>query len=221
MSEKSCEGKTLLGPRQVSAVFAKLSESVIPKCELDFTTSLDLLVAVVLSAQATDKSVNRVTPALWAKCRTPQDYLALGEDGVADSIRAIGLYRNKAKSIIGLCKKLLESFDGVVPSTREELMTLPGVGRKTANVVLNVWFKQPTIPVDTHVFRVANRMGLADATTPDAVEQALMERVPRKHQLNAHHYLLLHGRYVCTALHPKCTECVVAKWCVAHKKGEC
>ena len=214
MSEKTCKGKTLLGPRQVSALFAKLSETVIPKCELDYTTALDLLVAVVLSAQTTDKSVNRVTPALWAKCRTPQDYLALGEEGVAECIRAIGLYRNKAKSIIGLAQKLLDTFGGVVPSTREELMTLPGVGRKTANVVLNVWFKQPTIPVDTHVFRVANRMGLVAEKTPDAVEKALMERIPQKYQLNAHHYLLLHGRYVCTALHPNCAECAIAKWCL-------
>ncbi len=214
MSEKSCKGETLLGPRQVSAVFSKLSETVIPKCELDYTTALDLLVAVVLSAQTTDKSVNRVTPVLWAKCRTPQDYLELGEEGVAECIRAIGLYRNKAKSIIGLARKLLDSFGGVVPSTREELMTLPGVGRKTANVVLNVWFKQPTIPVDTHVFRVANRMGLVSEKTPDAVEKALMERIPQKYQLNAHHYLLLHGRYVCTALHPNCAECAIAKWCL-------
>ncbi|MBP5639411.1 MAG: endonuclease III [Victivallales bacterium] len=213
MSEKTTCHAHLLGPQQINAIFDKLSERIIPKCELNYSSAFELLIAVVLSAQTTDESVNRVTPALWEKCHTPQDYIDLGEDGISDCIRSIGLYRNKAKSLVGLCKMLIDKYDGCVPSSREELMSLPGVGRKTANVVLNVWFKQPTMAVDTHVFRVANRLGIVSADTPEAVELALMERVPKKYLLNAHHYLLLHGRYTCTAKKPQCETCSVAKWC--------
>lgn len=203
----------LLSAKQVEQLFDILSENITPRCELEHENVLDLLVAVVLSAQTTDKQVNVVTAELWKKCRTCQDYLDLGEDGVAEAIKRIGLYRNKAKSVIGVCRKLLEAFNGEVPHTREELMTLPGVGRKTANVVLNVGFGIPTLAVDTHVFRVANRTGLVSETTVEGVEQALLKRVPQKHLLNAHHYLLLHGRYTCKARSPECDHCPIAAIC--------
>ena len=203
----------LLTASQVEQLFDILSEHISPRCELEHRNVLDLLVAVVLSAQTTDKQVNVVTTELWKKCKTCQDYLALGEDGVAEAIRRIGLYRNKAKSVIGVCQKLLSDFGGEVPRTREELMTLPGVGRKTANVVLNVGFGQPTLAVDTHVFRVANRTGLVCEPTVEGVERALLERVPKKHLLYAHHYLLLHGRYTCKARSPECESCPINAVC--------
>ena len=174
---------------------------------------LDLLIAVVLSAQTTDKQVNVVTEELWKKCKTCQDYIDLGEDGVAEAIKRIGHYRNKAKSVIGICQKLLSDFNGEVPKTREELMTLPGVGRKTANVVMNVGYGMPTLAVDTHVFRVANRTGLVHEETVEGVEEALLKRVPQKHLVNAHHYLLLHGRYTCKARSPECDTCPIADVC--------
>lgn len=201
-------------------IFKALSETIDPHCELHHSSALELLIAVVLSAQTTDESVNGVTAGLWAVCKTPSDYISLGEAKLSEYIRSIGLYRNKAKNIIGLCEKLLSDFGGEVPATREELMSLPGVGRKSANVVLNVWFKQPTLAVDTHVFRVANRLGLVSTKTPEKTELALLEVVPKKYLLNAHHYLLLHGRYVCTARNPQCDTCAVSRWCAKVGLGE-
>jgi endonuclease-3 len=198
---------------EVVHFFDILSIHIDPKPELHFSTTLDLLVAVVLSAQTTDRQVNKVTATLWQHCRTPEDYLRLGEEGLAKQIQSIGLYRNKAKSIIGLCRKLLDDFAGEIPSSREALMTLPGVGRKTANVVLNIAFGQPRLAVDTHVFRVANRCGLVHAGTPEKVEEALLRRVPSRHLLHAHHYLILHGRYTCKARLPACGTCPVQVVC--------
>lgn len=184
-----------------------------PKSELQYTSPFTLLVAVVLSAQATDKSVNRATAALFKSVRTPEAMLALGEKRLAAAIRTIGLYRTKAKNVIALSRRLIEDFGGQVPQDREALESLPGVGRKTANVVLNVAFGAPTIAVDTHVFRVANRTGLARAKSPAAVGERLEKIVPEKYLHGAHHWLILHGRYVCTARAPKCPSCAIKDIC--------
>jgi endonuclease-3 len=197
----------------VAALFDTFAVTIDPVSELNWQTPRDLTIAVVLSAQATDVSVNKVTTQLWQHCRTPDDYLALGEEGVAEAIKTIGLFRNKAKAVIGLCTRIRDEFGGDVPSTREELQSLPGVGRKTANVILNVVFGQPTLAVDTHIFRVSNRMGLCAAKTPDATEKALLARIPKQHLLHAHHYLILHGRYTCKARKPDCAGCGVREWC--------
>lgn len=188
-------------------LYRRLAQVIDPKPELEFSNLFQLLVAVVLSAQATDKSVNLVTRRLFPACPTPQDYLDLGLAGLEEYTRSIGLYHNKSKAILGICQALLERHQGQVPSTREELLALPGVGIKTANVVLNVGFGVPVIAVDTHIFRVANRTRLAPAKTPEAVGELLLQRTPKEHLLNAHHYLLLHGRYTCTARSPKCQLC--------------
>ena len=172
-----------------------------------------LLVAVVLSAQATDAGVNKATRALFRRADTPQAMLALGEAEVQDAIKTIGLYRNKAKNVIALSKRLVEEHGGEVPADREALEALPGVGRKTANVVLNVAFGQPTMAVDTHIFRVANRTGLAPGKTPLAVELGLERAVPEEFLLHAHHWLILHGRYVCKARKPECPRCLIADIC--------
>jgi endonuclease-3 len=185
----------------------------IPQTELEFINPFTLLVAVVLSAQATDVGVNRATPALFAVADTPQKMLALGEERLADMIRTIGLYRTKARNIIALSRMLIEQYGGTVPRDREALETLPGVGRKTANVVLNVAFGEPTIAVDTHIFRVANRTGLAPGATPLEVEAGLEKVTPAEYKLGAHHWLILHGRYVCKARKPDCPVCVVADLC--------
>jgi len=195
------------------AFWEALASAIEPKGELQYGTALDLLVAVVLSAQCTDKAVNKVTSVLWKNVRTVDDYLALGEERLCQAIRSIGFHTVKARHIIGLCRKLKDEFGGQVPSTREELMTLPGVGRKTANVVLNIWFGQPVIAVDTHVGRVARRTGLSSHNEPDKVEADLMKAVPKEYLLDGHHYLLLLGRYVCRAQKPLCGNCPVAKWC--------
>ena len=184
-----------------------------PKSELHYTSPFTLLVAVVLSAQATDAGVNKATPALFALAGTPERMAALGEQKVTELIRTIGLFRTKAKNVVALSKKLVADFGGRVPQTREELQTLPGVGRKTANVVLNVAFGQPTMAVDTHIFRVCNRTGIAPGRDPLAVEQALEKRVPEACRRHAHHWLILHGRYVCKARKPECWRCVAAAWC--------
>jgi endonuclease-3 len=202
-----------LKPEEIDSIFDKLSNTIDPKAELNFQTKLDLLVAVVLSAQATDKAVNQVTAELWQHCRSAEDYLRFGQERLEQVCRRIGLFRNKTRSILGICEILLRDHDGQVPSQREELMRLPGVGRKTANVVLNVGFGQPVIAVDTHIFRVSNRTGLAKGKTPDQVEEQLMQVVPKKYLLNAHHYLLLHGRYCCTARKPKCDSCIINLEC--------
>ena len=190
-----------------------MASAIEPKGELNYGSALDLLVAVVLSAQCTDKAVNKVTSRLWRKIRTADDYIALGEAGLAQAIRSIGFHTVKARHIIGLCRKLKDDFNGQVPSTREELMSLPGVGRKTANVVLNICFGQPVIAVDTHVGRVARRTGLSSHNEPDKVEADLMKAVPAEYLRDGHHYLLLLGRYVCRSQRPLCGKCPVAKWC--------
>ena len=184
-----------------------------PASELDYVNPFTLLVAVVLSAQATDKGVNKATGPLFKVADTPEKMLELGEEGLISYIKTIGLYKNKAKHVMGLSKKLIDNFDSVVPGTREELMTLPGVGRKTANVVLNVIFHEPTMPVDTHLLRVAPKIGLAEGTTPETVEKSLLERIPAEYLHDAHHWILLHGRYVCTARTPKCEECLISDLC--------
>jgi endonuclease-3 len=184
-----------------------------PTTELEYRTPFELLVAVVLSAQATDKSVNLATRKLFAVADTPEKMLALGEAGVAEIIKTIGLYRSKAKHLIGLCRQLLDKHGGHVPADREALEALPGVGRKTANVVLNTAFGQPTIAVDTHIFRVANRTGLARGRTVADVEKQLMKHVPAEFRHDAHHWLILHGRYVCQARKPRCGACIIADLC--------
>lgn len=184
-----------------------------PRSELAYTSVFELLVAVLLSAQATDVGVNKATRALFLRAPTPRAMLALGLEGVTEHIRTIGLYRNKASHLMQTCALLLERHGGRVPPTREALEALPGVGRKTANVVLNVAFGQPTIAVDTHVFRVANRTGLAPGKDPRAVEAGLERRVPGRFLDHAHHWLILHGRYVCLARQPRCAECAVRRWC--------
>ncbi|WP_041657128.1 endonuclease III [Azoarcus sp. KH32C] len=194
--------------------FRRLAEAnPTPTTELEFGTPFQLLVAVVLSAQATDKSVNLATRGLFAAAPTPEEMITLGEEGVASHIKTIGLYRNKAKNVVALSRLLLERHAGEVPANREALEALPGVGRKTANVVLNTVFRQPVMAVDTHIFRVANRTGLAPGKDVLAVEEALMKRVPKEYLLDAHHWLILHGRYVCTARKPRCPECVVRDLC--------
>jgi endonuclease-3 len=207
-----------LRPPEVEALFERLAARIVPKSELNWTTPLDLLVAVVLSAQTTDKAVNQVTAELWQTCRTPQDYLDLGEERLAGQLRHIGLFRNKARSVIGICTRLLALHGGDVPARREDLEALPGVGRKTASVVLNVAFGQPAIAVDTHVFRVAQRTGLARAATPDEMAERLMQCVPERFLGDAHHYLILHGRYTCTARQPRCADCPVAALCTYRRK---
>ena len=184
-----------------------------PASELEYKNAYTLLVAVVLSAQATDKSVNIATRPLFEVADNPRAMLELGEEGLIPYIKSIGLYKNKAKHVIGLSRKLLDDFDGQVPADRDALMTLPGVGRKTANVVLNVVFHQPTMPVDTHLLRVAPKMGLAEGTTPEQVEASLLARIPAEFLQHAHHWILLHGRYVCTARNPKCGDCIVSDLC--------
>jgi endonuclease-3 len=184
-----------------------------PTTELNYSTPFELLVAVILSAQATDKGVNKVTERLFPVANTPATILALGEDGLKQHIKTIGLFNSKAANIIKTCHILVEQHGGEVPRERKALETLPGVGRKTANVVLNTAFGQPTIAVDTHIFRVANRTGIAPGKTPLAVELRLLRLVPKEFLQDAHHWLILHGRYVCTARKPKCEECIIEDLC--------
>lgn len=203
-----------LSPAEAAELFRRLREKMgIPKPELHAPNPFCFLVSVVLSAQATDKSVNLATASLYEQISTPERMLALGEEGLIPYIRSIGLYNAKARHIMELSRQLIEKFGGEVPSTREELMTLSGVGRKTANVVLNVIFHEPTMPVDTHVFRVCNRTGLAPGKDVGEVEDGLERMVPAEYALHAHHWLLLHGRYVCTARKPRCGECVLTGLC--------
>lgn len=184
-----------------------------PKSELDYVNPFTLLVAVVLSAQATDKGVNKATKDLFKIADSPQKMLELGEENLITYIKSIGLYKNKAKNIINLSKKLISDYDSQVPDNMEDLMTLAGVGRKTANVVLNVIFNKATMPVDTHLLRVCPRVGFAQGNTPESVEKSLLERIPPEYMHDAHHWLLLHGRYVCMAKNQKCQECIISDLC--------
>jgi endonuclease III len=184
-----------------------------PDTELNYSSPFELMIAVILSAQATDVSVNKATDKLYRVANTPESILELGVDGLTPFIRTIGLFNSKAVNIIKTCKILIDQHGGKVPRSRAELEALPGVGRKTANVILNTAFGEPTIAVDTHIFRVANRTGLAKGKTPLEVEKRLTRLTPAEFRLNAHHWLLLHGRYVCKARKPLCAECAIVKWC--------
>jgi endonuclease-3 len=200
--------------REVEEAFRRFqAANPAPRGELQHINPFTLLVAVVLSAQATDAGVNKATPALFAAANTPAKMVALGEPRVRDLIKTIGLYRTKAKNVVALSEQLIAKHGGEVPHDRAALEELPGVGRKTANVVLNIAFGEPTIAVDTHIFRVGNRTGLAPGKDPFAVESKLMEVVPEKYRLHAHHWLILHGRYVCVARRPLCEKCIIADLC--------
>jgi endonuclease III len=206
-------------PETVTEIFRRFAAAnPHPRGELHSKNPFTLLIAVVLSAQATDAGVNKATPALFALADTPEKMLALGEEKVRELVKTIGLYRAKAKNIIGLSRALVERFGGEVPRTREELETLPGVGRKTANVVLNNAFAEPVIAVDTHVFRVSNRIPLAPGKTPREVEDGLERIVPDAYKLHAHHWLILHGRYICQARKPQCWRCLIEDLCRWPKK---
>ncbi len=198
----------------IEAFFATLAAAnPHPKTELEFSSTFELLCAVLLSAQATDVGVNKATRHLFVVANTPQKMLDLGLEGLEAHIKTIGLYHSKARHLLETCRMLIEHHGGEVPRTREALQTLPGVGRKTANVVLNVAFGEPTMAVDTHIFRVANRTGLAPGKTPLAVELKLLKRIPAKYMVHAHHWLILHGRYICQARTPQCWQCAVASHC--------
>ncbi|MBI5898489.1 MAG: endonuclease III [Rhodocyclales bacterium] len=208
-----------MSPKKVREFFARLAAAnPEPKGELEYATPYQLLVAVVLSAQATDKGVNRATRPLFRAHPTPQAMVALGEEDIADYIQTIGLYRTKARNVARLSQLLLERHGGEVPEDRAALEALPGVGRKTANVVLNIAFGQPTIAVDTHIFRVGNRTGLAAGKDVEAVEQKLLKVVPAEFRLHAHHWLILHGRYLCKARRPECPHCPLIDLCTFKEK---
>ena len=204
-----------MNPAKRSEIFRRLrAANPHPTTELAYQSPFELLVSVVLSAQATDKSVNLATAKLFPKANTPQAILALGEPGLTAYIKSIGLYRTKARNLIATCRLLIDNFGGEVPRDREALESLPGVGRKTANVILNTAFGEPTIAVDTHIFRVANRTGLARGRTVRAVEDGLLRVVPAEFRANAHHWLILHGRYVCKARRPLCPHCPIRDLCL-------
>lgn len=204
----------LLTESQITQVFERFRlNNPEPKTELIAPNPYCLLVSVVLSAQATDKSVNVACAPLYEKVRTPEQMLELGEEKLISYIKSIGLYRAKARHVMGLSKRLVQDFNSTLPSTREELESLSGVGRKTANVILNVVFKQPTMPVDTHLLRICPKIGLAEGNNPLQVEKSLLERIPSRYMEHAHHWLILHGRYVCTARNPKCEECIISDLC--------
>ena len=214
IAKKPTRRSRRLTPPEVEEMFARLRElNPKPTTELEYRTPFELLVAVVLSAQATDVGVNKATRKLYPVANTPRKILALGEDGLKRYISSIGLFNTKAANIIALCRRLIDEHGGEVPRTREALESLPGVGRKTANVVLNTAFGEPTIAVDTHIFRVANRTGLAPGKDVRAVEDGLLKVVPRKYLHDAHHWLILHGRYTCTARKPNCPGCPIRDLC--------
>lgn len=203
----------------VDEIFARLKAAdPEPKTELNYTNPFTLIVAVVMSAQSTDKGVNRATEKLFQIADTPEKMLALGEDAVRDHIKTIGFFNAKARNVIALSQMLIDKFGGKVPGTMEELVQLPGVGRKTANVVLNVVYGEKTMAVDTHVFRVSHRLGFSDGATPDDVERDLMKLVPDAYMDHAHHWLILHGRYICVARKPKCEICPLTDLCPYYKK---
>ncbi|HWU35124.1 MAG TPA: endonuclease III [Methylovorus sp.] len=200
-------------------IFKRLSEAIPePKTELTHTSTFELLIAVILSAQATDKGVNIATAKLFPVANTPQAIVDLGLEGLENYIKTIGLYHSKAKNVLATCRMLVEQFNGEVPRTREALESLPGVGRKTANVILNTAFGEATIAVDTHIFRLGNRIGLAPGKTPLEVEKKLLKSVPKDYLQDAHHLLILHGRYVCVARKPKCAACVIYDQCEYKEK---
>jgi endonuclease-3 len=210
---------SLLTPAEIEEIFQRFEAiDPHPKTELRYRDPFTLLVAVVLSAQATDSSVNQATPDLFQAADTPAKLVALGEAKLTEKIKTIGIFRNKARNLVALSRKLIDDYGGKVPHTREALETLPGVGRKTANVVLNVAFGQPTIAVDTHILRVANRTGLAPGKTPLDVELTLDRVVPERYKHNCHHWLILHGRYVCKARKPECWRCVINDICLYEPK---
>ena len=210
----------LISPEAIEAIFRRFAKAEPePKTELIAPNPYCLLVSIILSAQATDVGVNKATPQLFAAADTPQKMVKLGEEKVRDYVKTIGLFRNKAKNVIAMSQKLLDEFGGKIPETREQLMLLPGVGRKTANVWLNCVKGEKVMAVDTHVERVSNRMGLCHADGPLAVELALEKRIPKKWMLHAHHWLILHGRYVCKARKPECWRCLVVEWCGYREKN--
>ena len=214
MPSNKFDDYSVLSREQVISLFERFkSENPVPKTELIATNNYTLLVSVVLSAQATDKSVNKATESLYQKVDTPQKMLELGEDGLIRYIKSIGLYKNKAKNVIDLSKILIEKFNSEIPKTREDLMSLPGVGRKTANVILNVVYGEKTMPVDTHLLRISPRIGLSFGITPESIERDLLKIIPDEYMQHAHHWLILHGRYVCTARNPKCSECLISDIC--------
>ncbi|MGB1234538.1 MAG: endonuclease III [Planktomarina sp.] len=205
----------------IREIFQRFSDSdPAPKGELNHTNAYTLLVAVALSAQATDKGVNKATEALFAKVSTPQQMLDLGEEALVEHIRSIGLYKTKAKNVMKCAKILVDDYDGVVPNSRAALYGLPGVGRKTANVVLNMWWSYPAQAVDTHIFRIGNRTGICPGKTVDHVERAIEDHIPADFQLHAHHWLILHGRYICVARKPKCGACIIKDLCPFEEKTQ-
>ena len=205
---------TLLTQEEIKEVFERFKKAnPNPTSELKWTNPFTLLVSVVLSAQATDKSVNKATEALYKIADTPQKILSLGEDNLISYIKSIGLYKSKAKHIIELSKMLISEFDSKIPDNLEDLIKLPGVGRKTANVVLNVLFNKPTMPVDTHLLRISPKIGLAEGIAPIQIEKSLCARIPQEYMNHAHHWLILHGRYICTARNPHCEDCIINDIC--------
>jgi endonuclease-3 len=207
-------------PAAIETFFATLSAvNPLPQTELEYASVFELLTAVLLSAQATDVSVNKATASLFLVANTPQKMLALGLSGLESHIKSIGLYHSKARHLLQTCELLLSQHQGQVPRSREALQALPGVGRKTANVVLNVAFGEPTMAVDTHIFRVSNRAGLGPGKTPLEVEQTLLRRIPKQYLVHAHHWLILHGRYVCQARQPQCKNCAVVSCCAFDSKN--
>ena len=204
----------------IHAIFSRFRDSEPePKGELNHVNAFTLVVAVALSAQATDKGVNKATEELFKIADTPEKMLALGEEGVTEHIKTIGLYRNKAKNVIKLSKRLVDVYGSEVPSSRAALESLPGVGRKTANVVLNMWFKFPSQAVDTHIFRLGNRSGIAPGKDVVAVERAVEDNIPVEFQHHAHHWMILHGRYICVARKPKCANCIIEEFCKFEEKN--
>jgi len=204
----------------IHAIFSRFRDSEpAPKGELNHVNAYTLVVAVALSAQATDVGVNKATEALFKVADTPEKMLALGEDGLIEHIKSIGLYKTKAKNVMKAARILVDEFGGVVPSSRAALVSLPGVGRKTANVVLNMWFKLPAQAVDTHIFRFGNRTGVAAGKNVDAVERAIEDHIPAEFQQHAHHWMILHGRYICKARRPVCSNCIIAEFCESEEKN--
>ena len=208
----------LLSSEQIVEIFERFKKNnPLPQSELEAPNPFCLLVSVVLSAQATDKSVNAATKSLYEIADTPEKILALGKEKLISYIKSIGLYKSKAEHVMGLCKKLIEDFGSKIPDNRADLESLPGVGRKTANVVLNVVYGPPTMPVDTHLMRICPKIGLAEGKNPREVEDSLVKRIPEKYMKHAHHWLILHGRYTCTARNPKCPSCLISDICLFSK----